>query len=311
MTIMSLNRAVVVLIAGFTLMVGSGIGGFYWAIYPTHRPRFTPESSPSTEKKSLETTQATSESRTDSVSLTPQNWEAFLNYEGTRKRMLGVEKKYPSVNLRSGPGMEHPILSTPSGGSLLKPLDRVGNWYRCRLRDGTLGWIHKSIIRVLRVPEPIYREFEQNLPPLKRSTKERIPDELKKHSRVKIRVNKVNLRRGPGTQFNVIGQLYKFQEARLLGKQKKWYRVKTPTGSTGWVYDELVQPVWRIKKSSQPAVKINTDDLRMGPEYQFRKPIPPMESHITARLLERQQPWFLVKINEKNIGWVHEKEINR
>lgn len=306
---MSLNRALTIVAAGFVMMLFSGIVSFYWATYPETTSQVTQRSTQKDNKQPPGTSERDrSESPGDTENLKASNWKAFLNYEGERRRMLGIKKKYSSVNFRTGPGSENQIKVTPESGSLLLPLDRVDDWYRARLNDGTIGWIHRSVVRILQVPKPVSKKFVGNLPPLKESTQELIPDSLSEHNRVRVKKAKVNLRQGPGIQFSKMGRLYKFQEARMMGRRNDWYRVKPPNVTVSWVKENLVEPVWKIRKNQRQSIKIKTTELRMGPKFQFREP-ELLDDPVKVTLLERQPPWYMVKLDEKTIGWVHENEI--
>jgi uncharacterized protein YgiM (DUF1202 family) len=303
---MNYRRATTILLMGLSVMLLSGLGGYYWASSSNSKNQIRRKTVQKPKPK--QPTEQEIDPSVDTEALTAENWEAFLEYDGKRQRMLGVRKEFNEVNFRGGPGMEYSIIDTPEGGTLLQILDRVRNWYRARLKSGRIGWIHQSVIRVLNVPQPVAQSFNETLPPLKDSTKELTPEDFKDHTRVSITVQKAHLRRGPGMQFARAGQLYQYQEVRLLGKRNNWYRIVTPTGSTVWVRTDLARPIWKIPPKNQTTLTITTRDVRMGPEYQFRNPVE-ANANVEATLLERQPPWYLVKLNDKTIGWVNEKEI--
>lgn len=308
---MSFSRSFTIIASGFFLMVVSGFGGYYWASSSEYSGRITPRQTAENQEEVSESSEESSDvTDADSGALTPTSWEAFLEYEGNRTRMLGIKKNYGNVNFRYGPGAEHSIVATPDGGALLMPLDRVGNWYRSRLRDGRVGWIHKSIIRILQVPEPVSGSFREDLPDLEESIREQMPEDFEEHNRIRINATKVNMRQGPGVQFPIAGQLYEYQEARLMGKRNDWYRVRNRHGSAGWVRTDLVEPTWLTDPEEQEEIEVTTTDLRMSPEFQFREAARSNEP-MTAKLLERQSSWFLVRLNDGSIGWIHEQEVNR
>lgn len=304
------NNLLLTLGAGFVVLVLSGTLSYFWAsmdssgsarVTAVNKQQTPPE--PAAEESS-------SNSPPDTGSMEYNDWEAFLAYEGKRRLMLGIRREYSAVNFRSGPSTGYSIRSTPSGGELLVPLDLVNQWYRARLKDGTVGWIHKSLVRKLRVPKPVSDRFEKNLPPLEESTKKLIPAALSRHNRVTVVEEKVNLRRGPGTQFAIVHRLYRYEEVRMLGKQKSWFRVKTASGQVGWVYEPLVEPIWLRNPEKQPTVTITGGNIRMGPEFQFRNSTLGAASR-EGRVLETQDPWVLVRVSNSTIGWVHRDEINQ
>lgn len=54
----------------------------------------------------------------------------------------------PSVNVRSAPGVQHPIISTVSLGQQLPVLDERENWFHVSLPDGSGGWVAKWLTAV-------------------------------------------------------------------------------------------------------------------------------------------------------------------
>lgn len=303
---MSSNRAVNVLLAGLFVMLLSGFGGYWWASLSSQDAQITPRKTADQPEESTIEDESDS-TNSDTTTLSPSNWEAFLEYEGERTQMLGIKKSYSTVNFRSGPGTEFSIVETPEGGTLLLQLDRVGEWYRSRTRYGTIGWIHRSLVRTLEVPQPIYTKFRDDLPPLEESSRDLLPEEFEDHNRLRVLETKINIRQGPGVQFPTAGQLYKHQEVRLMGKRNEWFRIINRYGSTGWVREDIVEPVWRSDPEDRPVIDITTRNLRMGPAFQFREPNP-SEEPVTVPLLEDQSPWFMVE-HEGEIGWVHKREV--
>ncbi|MFB6347514.1 MAG: SH3 domain-containing protein [bacterium] len=308
---MSYIRVLSIISTGVFFLFAGSLGGYYWASQgSSNEPRVQRSKetvSPSSSNASTSDLDNGTDS-SDTNQLSPDNWEAFLEYDGERRRMLGVKKNYDGVNFRTGPSTTHSIQKTPGGGTLLMPIDRITNWFRARTRNGNIGWIHKSVIRELEVPKPIFDRFQKDLPSLKESTKKLIPEDFQKHNRVKVLESKVNLRQGPGTQFATAGRVYKYEELRLMGKDGDWFRVKTVNGTLGWVSSELVEVIWKTPVEEQKPVKITVSDPRMSPEFQFNQP-KKLDTPLKASLLEIQHPWVLVKIDETTIGWVHNKEL--
>jgi len=50
------------------------------------------------------------------------------------------------VNVRSGGGMDYPIISQVHAGQRLELLGQEGNWSNIRLREGTEGWIYSPLL---------------------------------------------------------------------------------------------------------------------------------------------------------------------
>ncbi|MFW6373266.1 MAG: SH3 domain-containing protein [Thermodesulfobacteriota bacterium] len=53
------------------------------------------------------------------------------------------------ANVRSGPGLDHPVKYVEAAGSRHNVREETGPWYRIRARDGSEGWLHESVVQVL------------------------------------------------------------------------------------------------------------------------------------------------------------------
>jgi len=57
---------------------------------------------------------------------------------------------------------------------------------------------------------------------------------------VLVTANKINVRRGPGTNYDIVAQVKKGMELNAIGMQGNWYQVTFGNGKIGWVYKDLV-----------------------------------------------------------------------
>ena len=55
---------------------------------------------------------------------------------------------------------------------------------------------------------------------------------------------KINLRKGPGLNHEVIQKLNHNQSLKKEGKHEKWLKVRTQTGQIGYVHHEMVSDSW-------------------------------------------------------------------
>ena len=64
----------------------------------------------------------------------------------------------------------------------------------------------------------------------------------------------VNVRKGPGTNFARVGQVYVGDKVQLLEEKSNWMRVKTASGQTGWIAGWLIGPSETGKKSTSTSL---------------------------------------------------------
>jgi hypothetical protein len=54
--------------------------------------------------------------------------------------------KSSHVNVREGPGLKYPIITTLDKGTKLEKLEQSGNWVQVMMDDGRIGWIYGKLI---------------------------------------------------------------------------------------------------------------------------------------------------------------------
>jgi len=114
-----------------------------------------------------------------------------------------------TVNMRSGPSTQNPILWELKRGYPLRVIRRQGNWLEVSDFENDRGWVARSLTG---------------------STP---------HHVVKSRT--ANIRRGPGTNHAVVGKADYGDVLRTREKRAGWVRVEhTASGTTGWISGRLL-----------------------------------------------------------------------
>jgi len=112
------------------------------------------------------------------------------------------------ANIRSGPGVEHEILWQIEKYHPLLILEAKGEWYRFKDFEGDEGWIHQPLVD--------------------------------KTEAVIVKVNRANIRTGPGTQYDIAFSADKGIPFKVLQKKDRWIQVQHADGDGGWVFAPLV-----------------------------------------------------------------------
>ncbi len=291
----------IIFISGLIAFAVSFSGGYYWATSPAEEAEDKQvaalDDSPGDKDK-------TEDEEPQYDEPTMDDWASFINYEGDRVEMLGVKREYSQVNMRRGPATEYEIVKTPAGGSLLGPLDIFEGWFRARYLDGTVGWIHRSLVRQIRAPKTIAEEFRQDLPPLKESVREKMPTDFFNKTNVEVNAERVNLRQGAGIQFTITGRAYSHQVFRLLARKEDWVYVQTHLGNVGWLHADYV----KINRPASPElspVEVAEANIWPNRDQQFR-PLVRIESPQQLTVLEQESGWLLVETDDGNIGWFNQ-----
>ncbi len=128
-----------------------------------------------------------------------------------------------AVNVRSGPGTGYSVITQVNSGATLPVLGSANDWYNVGLGSGGSGWIAGWLVTAVITPAA---------PPSRSDTTT--------GRNAVVTGSVVNVRGGPGTTSNVIGQVFQGNSLAVLDQSNDWIRVMLPNGNTGWVAGWLV-----------------------------------------------------------------------
>ncbi|MDH4317187.1 MAG: SH3 domain-containing protein [Desulfobulbaceae bacterium] len=116
------------------------------------------------------------------------------------------------VNLRSGPDAKYEILYELPAGYPLKVLEKKNSWFMVSDYQNDRGWIYSSLVSNDRY--------------------------------VIVKASEGNVRSGPGTNYDTIGQVYNDVILKKISSQANWVKVTHPQlpGGSGWVHQSLIWP---------------------------------------------------------------------
>ncbi len=107
----------------------------------------------------------------------------------------------------------------------------------------------------------------------------------------------INMRSGPGTNYEIIFQLPEGYPLRVLSEKDQWYKVEDYEGDKGWIYGTL------LSDASYVIVKVNEGNVRTGPSTNESK-VGSVARDVILRVAERKGDWL--KVSHPQIeGWVH------
>lgn len=121
--------------------------------------------------------------------------------------------KSQSLNLRSGPGEKYSVKCVYSQGFPLKVMKRKGEWVQVSDFENEVGWVSKQLLTT--TPHAIVAVYRG-------------------------KKNKINIRSGPGTKYNVVGQAYYGVVFTVLERKGLWRKIRHGSGLSGWVQQNLL-----------------------------------------------------------------------
>lgn len=127
-----------------------------------------------------------------------------------------------AVNVRSGPGFDFGVITILYQGQSVAVIGRTNNssWIKVRLGNDQEGWIGSSALQT-NVPVQSLPVVEVPPPP----------------NAAVVNVNFLNVRNGPGSNFEVFTFLQWGQVVGIIGRSANstWVQVRLPNNSVGWV----------------------------------------------------------------------------
>ena len=115
-----------------------------------------------------------------------------------------------TINLRAGPGTDYDILAEYERYDELLVTGTCEEWYRVKL-DGLRGYMLMEFVTIGEVPEP---------------TPAYTVEELDEYVDGYVSAATVNLRAGPGTDYDILAEYARYDELLVTGTSEEWYRVK-------------------------------------------------------------------------------------
>ena len=162
------------------------------------------------------------------------------------------------LNVRTGNGIEFPVVAKMNIGDPVQIYEELGNWFRI----GDNQWVHKHYVKIT-------------------------------FTRSKGIVNDptgLNVRSGPGVQHGIVEVIKDNTTIDIFNKKDKWYNI----GHNKWVYAPLVNLIQeRTGKVTAPAFL----NVRKGPGTQFPI-VKKLQSGALVKVTQEQEGWLQVGNDE-------------
>ncbi|MGD2048395.1 MAG: SH3 domain-containing protein [Chloroflexota bacterium] len=127
-----------------------------------------------------------------------------------------------AVNVRSGPGLDYSVVTILYQGQSVALIGRTNNssWLKVDLVNDQDGWLNSTTVQT-NVPIPSLPVAEVPPPP----------------NAAVVNVSWLNVRLGPGTNFDAFTVLQRGQVVGIIGRSANstWVKVRLPNNSIGWV----------------------------------------------------------------------------
>lgn len=177
-----------------------------------------------------------------------------------------------ALHVRSGPSTRNHQMGLYVRGDKVDIVGREGNWYRIAFRD-TYGYVYSQYIRILGAGE----------------------DEGMGESGMII-ATWLNVRTGPGVQYDRIAQLREGTQVEIIATEGHWHQIRFD-GGTGYVYAGYVGPAadtqrGEERESMEGTINAPRVNIRSGPSLQSMR-IGSLSQGDSLEIRGAENGWYL------------------
>ena len=157
------------------------------------------------------------------------------------------------LNLRSGPGINYPVLAELSRGQVVELAgyrNADASWVMVKTKAGMGGWVGAGFLSST-YPILSLKVMSNPQPPQPAPT----PPPPSADKKAQVRPFYLNVREGPGVDYKVVGLAIRGYDVELTGYRNKdasWVQIRTPGGVTGWVNSFYLHTDYPLMSLSLP-----------------------------------------------------------
>lgn len=117
-----------------------------------------------------------------------------------------------------------------------------------------------------------------------------------------VKTEKANLRKGPGTSYEVSWLTFKYMPLVKIAQKGKWFKVRDFENDTHWVHKSVVTDKFKCA-----VVKQKVANLRTGPGTKFKPAAdtPKAERTMTYKYVKSKGRWAKIKDHWDDPYWVY------
>lgn len=117
---------------------------------------------------------------------------------------------------------------------------------------------------------------------------------------VSVQREKVNIRSGPGTDHEILWEIFRGFPLQVTERRGEWLRVVDFEGDKGWIYTPLVN------KDKRVIVRVNNGNMRVGPGTNYEV-MATVRYGVIFEPVERRREWIKVQHADGTTGWISEQ----
>ncbi len=162
-----------------------------------------------------------------------------------------------SLNVREGPGMDFPVISSLEEGDVVTIEAVDGSWFDVNHRGVNTGWVNSNFLR--RMGEDVNVAETETTTALPEPTM-RTVDISDEGNVAMVTVDLLYVRSGPGKEYPIVTSLVLGDLARVKRDQRGWLNVELEEHN-GWISSSYVKLIKGRRHESSTALSTVADSL--------------------------------------------------
>ncbi|MEM5598603.1 SH3 domain-containing protein [Niallia circulans] len=204
------------------------------------------------------------------------------------------------INVRENPGLDQNVIGKMEIGKAYPLIKEENDWIEIQYTPSSTGWVAAYLVT-------------KNGQSTNEGPMEKEEETITSHSnKATITENGLRLRKGPGTNYQVITTLGEGIEVTILSTNNDWYQISTDLGS-GWVHndyllfeDSSIHTETGVQEKPKQEIATVTEDqinLRSNPSTSAEI-IGKISIGTVITIIAEESNWAKIQYSG-NIGWVH------
>ena len=215
-----------------------------------------------------------------------------------------------SLNIRITTSTNANIIGSYSGGTKIKILGKVGDWYQVKSSAG-YGFVHKDYVKILSNNTNNNNNNNGGGNNVEAPTQYQI-------GKVANLSTSLNIRKSPSTSASIITSLSKGTEVKVVGTEGEWYKVYSPSFGYGYAHKNYIEivgngnnggnkpetPTEPVKQTGT-IINISTSlNVRAGASTSS-KIVGTLKNGATINIVGKEGSWYKIQGSPFGTGYVH------
>ncbi len=132
-----------------------------------------------------------------------------------------------TLNIRAGARTDRPVITKVGSGTKMTILSILGDWYKVKLSNGTVGWASAAYIQV-DTSQNVANNNNNNSSNNNTTNTSQFPRQGT------VNAVSLNIRAGARTDRPIVTKLVKGTKVTIVSQLGDWYKVRLADGSVGW-----------------------------------------------------------------------------